>query len=39
MRHTAAPPVKEPAETSPESNDSAAKTDKEEKNEEPDPFD
>ena len=39
MRHTAAPQVKEPAETSPESNDSAAKTDKEEKNEEPAPFD
>lgn len=39
MRHTAAPQVKEPAETTPESNDSAARTDKEEKNEEPDPFD
>ena len=39
MRHTAAPQVKEPAETTPESNDSAAKTVKEEKNEEPDPFD
>ena len=39
MRHTGAPQVKEPAETTPESNDSAAKTDKEEKNEEPDPFD
>lgn len=39
MRHTAAPRGKQPAETTPESNDSAAKTDKEEKNEEHDPFD
>lgn len=39
MRHTATPRVKEPAETTPESNDTATKTDKEEKNEEPDPFD